>query len=231
MNRINQRGMDLIQYKTELMKEYPKLVRDSLLLALETMVENKVLDMDSYLVIKEENSDVSSFEEYLQSKSQFLKTDEEIFQEFEVIRMGLNEKLIANNLEGLQTESVIDKDLILITKKFSINEAFTMEYFGVKENDLLKLMKRRGFVEKFAVLRLTAIFKPFKETLEYPKDLFGCDISLVYFDKNVNGYSIDLYFEIPVEEVEREDKISEYCDAIKEIVGKAEEHYASKTVA
>lgn len=231
MNRINQKGMDLIQYKTELMKDYPKLVKDSLLLALETMVENKVLDMDSYMVIKEEDSDVTSFEEYLISKSQFLKTSEEIFQEFEIIRMGLNEKLIARSLEGLHTESVIDKDLILITKKFCINDDFTMEYFGVKENDLLKLMKRRGFIEKFAVLRLSAIFKPFMETLDYPKDLFGCDVSLVYFDKDENGYSIDLYFEIPVEEVEREEKIEDYCNAIKEIVGKAEAHYASKTVA
>ncbi|WCF11427.1 hypothetical protein NDS46_31205 (plasmid) [Paenibacillus thiaminolyticus] len=231
MNRINQKGMDLIQYKAELMKDYPKIVKDSLILALETKVESNVLDMDTYLELKNDENTVAMFEEYLLSKPQFQKTDEEIFQEFEVIRLGLNEKLSSHGLEGLYTESVIDKDLILISKKFCINEEFTMSYFGVRESDLLKLMKRKGFIEKFAVLRLTAIFDGFIQSIDCSKDLFNYDKSYVYFDKEENGYSIDLYFEIPVEEVEMEDKISSYCDVIKEIAGKAEEYYKEKTVA
>ena len=86
-------------------------------------------------------------------------------------------------------------------------------------------------MEKFSVLRLTAIFKPFVKTIEYPKDLFVCDVSLVYYDKVENGYSIDLYFELPVEEVEKEEKLDDMCLAIKDIVQKAEGYFASKTVA
>lgn len=231
MNRINQRGMDLIQYKCELMKDYPKLVKDSLILALEQMVENKVLDMDTYMLIRDESSTPESFEEYLYTKPNFLKTDEEIFAEFEVIRSKLNDKLASHGLHQLQSESVIDKDIILVTKKFCVNEEFTMKYFGVEEKDLLKLMKRRGFVEKFAVLRLTAIFKPFMEALEVPSDLFVCDMSLVYYDKDENGYSIDLYFELPIEEVEREERLDEFCEGINIVVEKAQAHYEAKTVA
>lgn len=231
MNRINQRGLDLIQYKTELMKDYPKLVKDSLLLSLEQLVENKVMDMDTYIMIKDESTTPSTFEDYLISKQQFMKTDQEIFVEFELVREKLTAKLASHGMNQLQSESVIDKDLILVTKKFCVNEAFTMSYFGVKEEDLPKLMKRRGFVEKFAVLRLTSIFKGFIEELEYPLDLFVCDMSLVYYDKDENGYSIDLYFELPVEEVEREDRLDEICEAINVVVEKSQVHYDSKAVA
>ncbi|MFF2531468.1 hypothetical protein ACFVS2_21410 [Brevibacillus sp. NPDC058079] len=231
MNRINQRGMDLIQYKTELMKDYPKLVKDSLYLALDQMVENKILDMDTYMFIKDESCTPASFEEYLYTKTSFLKTEDEIFAEFEVIRFKLNEKLKAHGLHETKTESVIKKDVILVTKKFCVNEEFTMNYFGVEEKDLLKLMKRRGFVEKYAVLRLTSIFKSFMEKLEMPSNLFLCDMSLVYFDKEENGYSIDLYFELPVEEVEREEKLDHICEDIQIIVEKAQDHYEAKTVA
>ncbi|MBP1308678.1 hypothetical protein JOD82_001698 [Paenibacillus sp. 1182] len=231
MNRINQRGMDLIQYKCELMKEYPKIVKDSLYLALEQMVENKVLDMDTYMFIREDSTTATSFEEYLYSKTNFLKTEEEIFAEFEIIRSKLNDKLASHGLDMLHSESVVDKEVILVTKKFCVNEEFTMNYFGVEEKDLLKLMKRRGFVEKFAILRLTAIFKPFMETLDFPKDLFIYDMSLVYYDKDENGYSIDLYFELPVEEVEREEKLDEICEGMSVVVEKTQAHFDAKTIA
>lgn len=137
MNRINQRGMDLIQYKCELMKDYPKIVKDSLYLALEQMVENKVLDMDTYMFIREDSTTATSFEEYLYSKPNFLKTEEEIFAEFEIIRSKLNDKLASHGLDMLHSESVVDKEVILVTKKFCVNEEFTMNYFGVEEKDLL----------------------------------------------------------------------------------------------
>jgi len=231
MNRINQRGMELLSYKRELLKDYPDIVRKSLELALEQMVENKVIDLDTYDFVRDTSTTLDSLNEYLYTKSQFLKTEEEIFAEFEVIRERLNKRLADHGLETLATESVIDKDVILVTKKFCINEQFTLEYFGVEEKDLLKLMKRRGFVEKFAVLRLTAIFKPFMKDISYPEDLFHCDVSLVYFDKEENGYSIDIFFELPIEEVEKEERIEDMCKEIQVISEKADAFYKEKTVS
>lgn len=231
MNRINQRGIELLSYKTELLKDYPDIVRKSLELALEQMVENKVIDLDTYEFVRDASTTLDSLNEYLYTKSQFLKTEEEIFAEFEVIREKLNKRLADHGLDSLATESVIDKDVILVTKKFCINEQFTLEYFGVEEKDLLKLMKRRGFVEKFAVLRLTAIFKPFMKEVTYPEDLFNCDVSLVYFDKEENGYSIDIFFELPIEEVEKEERIEDMCKEIQVISEKADAFYKEKTIA
>lgn len=230
MNRINQKGMELIQYKSELSKDYPDLIKNSLVLALEQMVESKVLDMDTYMNVKDDTMKNHEFGSYLLTKPSFTKTEEEIFKEFEVLRGVLDEKLIEHNVEGLKTESVIHKDVILITRKFCIDEKFTMGYFGVEEKDLLKLMKRRGFIERFSVLRLTAIFKELMESITYPKDLFAVDVSLVYFDKDENGYSIDFTFEVDIERVEKKENLDSVSEHIKSIKEQAETFYREKTV-
>lgn len=229
MNRINQKGMELIQYKSELSKDYPKLIKDSLVLALEQMVDNKVLDMDTYMNIKDETFINEEFSQYLLTKPSFTKTEEEIFMEFEVLRKILDAKLAEHKAENFKTESMIDKDVILITRKFCINEAFTMQYFGVDEKDLLKLMKRRGFIEKFSVLRLTTIFKEFMGNLSWPEELFGVDISLVYLDKDENGYSIDFSFELNIEHIEKAEKLDDICQEINKIKKEAEDVYNERT--
>lgn len=230
MNRINQKGMDLIEYKKELAKDHSKLVKDSLVLALEQMLENKVLDLDTFTNIQDTSFQEDEFTKYLLGKPSFTKTEEEIFKEFEVLREVLDKKLEEHQAEGLRTESVIDKDVILITQKFCINEAFTMNYFGVEEKDLLKLMKRRGFVEKFAVLRLTAIFKELMGKIAYPEELFTVDVSLVYFDKEENGYSIDFTFAVNIEDVEEQENLDKICEHINVLKKEAEEFYQLKTV-
>lgn len=230
MNRINDKGMELLKYKEELVKDYPDIVKKSLLLALEQMVENKIISLNAYEFVKQEDVTVEDLRDYLEESEEFLKTEEEIFAEFEVIRKNLNELLKEKNMNDLQTESLVDKEAIWVIKKFCVDEKFTLEYFGVEEKDLLKLMKRKGFVEKFSVLRLTAIFKPFIEKLNYPKDLLTCDVSLVYFDNDENGYSIDLFFELPIEEVEKEEKREQMCEVIQEIIEKAEKHYKERVL-
>lgn len=229
MERINQRGIEMLQYKTELSKDYPELVKKSLILALDQLVEHKVIDLDTYEYIRDPSTTVEMLREYLLTKKAFLKTDEEIFAEFEVIRNAFNKKLEERGI-NVVTESVIEKDAILAMKKFCINEQFTLEYFGVEEKDLLKLMKRRGFVEKFAVLRLTAIFRPFVQRVEYPKDLMNFDVSLVYFDKEENGYSIDIFFELPIEKVEKQERIEEMLDHIQTITQQAEAYFHERTI-
>lgn len=229
MNRINQRGMDLIQYKEELLKEYPKIVRDSLNLSLHQLVENDALDNHTLLLIQDTQMSVSNFEQYLYESPSYLKTEKEIFAEYEMLRESFVEVLEQNGLGDLTTETIVQKDCILANKQFAIDEAFTKEYFGVNESDVLKLMKRRGFVEKFAVLRLTAIFNEFSEGLKKSKPELNSDLSLVYYDKEANSYAIDLFFEVPVELIEENAELPDRCLAIRTVVEQAEALFVSKT--
>lgn len=230
LNRINEKGVQLIQYKEELLKDYPQIVRDSLVLALQQMVENGAVDLDTFNIMVDKSMKVDAFREYLLTKPNFSKTKEEIFQEFEVIRENLVKKLEASEMSDMFTESIPEKDIIMISKKFCIGEAFTMKYFGVEEKDLLKLMKRRGFVEKFAVLRLTAIFNDVMKRIPLYEHLFKTDVSLVYFDKDENGYSIDLFYEVNIKHFENEEQTQAILDKIKDSKIKAEEIYNQKTI-
>lgn len=231
MNRINQKGMDLLNYKGELLKDYPDLVKKSLLLAVEQMVENSIIPIDAYEYLKQIETTTEDLRTFLAEHLDFLKTEEEIFAEFELIREKLDQWLEKKGMDYLQSESVIDKDVLLVTRKFCIDEQFALTYFGVEEKDLLKLMKRRGFVEKFAVLRLTAIFRDFMKKVSHDQNQLLADVSLVYFDKEQNGYSIDIFFELPIEEVEDEEKLEAMTTVIENVVEQAERHYDSRILA
>jgi len=225
MNRINKQGIELLQYKQELEQQYPDLVKKSMYIALEQMVESDVIDLDTYTTIKNEDLDHHDVEEYLMHKKAFTKTHEEVLAEFEVVRHAINDGLETQNITHLQTESHVDKDVISVTRKFTLGRTFTTEYFGVKEEDLLNLMKRKGFIEKFAVLRLTKILQKARETLTYPKEWFAIDESLVYFDKEEDGYSIDFVLEIPIEHIEATTNHVAICEEIKKITDVVESFY------
>lgn len=231
MNKINNVGMKLIEYKTELLKDYPQIVKDSLILALDKLLETKILDVDTYYLIKDESHSIDEFSEYLLTKKAYSKTEQEILQELEILRKRFNDKL--ENLGigyDLRTESIVDKEIVMASKKFIIDEKFVMDYFGVSEKDVLQLTKRRGFVEKFAVLRLPKIFNDFLNKITYPKELLKVDASLVYFDEEDLGNAIDLVFEVGVEQLENEEELEQICEKIKELKEDAEEFYRERMV-
>lgn len=229
MNRINEKGLQMIQYKTELSKDYPKIVRDSLLIALEQMIENKIIDLNTLQILQDSSVSKESFEEYLLENANFSKTREELHKEFEVVRLKLDELLPSFEIEDLMSESDLDKDVITLGEKFFIGEAFVMAYFGIDDKEVNKLMKRKGFVETFAVLRLTAIFNDILKQLPVVST-YKIDSSLVYFDSEGEGYNIDLIFEIPVDSIhfENEDEINALLSSIKEAKSSATRIYQRK---
>lgn len=225
MERLNALGMELLGYKQELMNEsYSELVRKSLRLAVDQMVTNRIIDAGTYDVINDDSVSLDDFRAYLLSKKTFLKTDEEIFLEFEEIRKQFSSLF---QREDIKTESVVKKDVILAIKSFVIDESFVLEYFRVDEVELFKLMKRKGFVEKFAVLRLRSIFESFMEEIE-ESEWIRTDISLVYFDKDHSYYAIDLFFEIPVEELEDVEKQKEAASFVEDVVSSSVVYYQER---
>ncbi|BBW98973.1 hypothetical protein [Geobacillus subterraneus] len=225
MERLNLLGMELLEYKKELMNDvYNELVKKSLRLAVEQMATHRVIDANTFEMIQDPSVSAEEFRTYLLTKKPFVKTEEEIFLEFEQIRQQFETLL---EREDVKTESVVKKELILATKSFVVDEAFVLEYFRVDEADLFKLMKRKGFVEKFAALRLRAIFEGFLEQLDH-SDWIRTDASLVYFDKDQSNYAIDLFFELPIEEMEKLDRQKEAAAFIEQSLFQAEAYYEER---
>lgn len=228
MQKINEVGIKLLEYKEELIKEYPKIVKDALVFSLEQMLNNKVIDLTTYEIIKNESESKDSFKSYLLTKEEFVKTYEELFREYEILRKELNEELITHELLDLKTETIVEKDVIRVLKTFLVDEKFIIDYFGVQETDLIKLMGRKGFVEKFTALRLVKILKDIIREVQNKLFMLKVDNSLVYFNEKNIGYNIDLIIDIDVDDIsvlESKDKI---ITGIKEVNLLAENTYGDK---
>lgn len=230
LKKINETGIRLLEYKEELMKDYPQIVRDSLLLSLEQMVSDKVIDLNTYQVMKSTSENKESFVSYLLTKKEYIKSYDELFKEYDVYREELSEELKMQELHDLTTETIVEKDSIYVAKTFTLDEKFVMDYFGVEEKDLIKLMKRRGFMEKFATLRLTKVMSDIIKKGKSIISLIKLDSSLAYFNDSEDGFNIDFIMEISVDDLPILDKKTKIIAEIKDMKSLAENTYKNKMI-
>lgn len=229
MNKYNQLGLELIKYKTELLKEYTDIVVNALYLAIDQLAQTKIIDTDTQAYLKDNDISLKEFSEIIILDDKYIRSNEELLVEYEALREKINEKLNENGLvDGIRTQSYVVKEKIQINKTFSINKDYVMNFFGVNEEELEKLMKRKGFIEKFAVLRLPKIISDFLRATDHPSELFKVSGSFVYYDATHEGYSIDLCFDIPIDIAEDESNIEDIVLNIKDIISNAETYYNSK---
>lgn len=227
INKINKIGLSLLEYKEELTKDYPPIVRNSLLSTISGMYENEVIDSVVYELMISKTEDFNNFKEYILSNSNYTKTHAELFKEFEAFRVEVDNKLKDNEIYGLITQSIIEENSIFAIKTFSIGEEFIMGFFGVEEKDLNNLMKKKGFAEKFAAFRLTKVINDIIDDSGLVDNL-NIDKSLAYFNDKQNSYNIELIIKLDIDSIDLEDDI--LFDAIRELEMKASSIYKEKMV-
>lgn len=226
MNKLNACGMDILEYKKQLLnKDYPDIVKKSLEFSVDSMCEGLGLEADINLAVKDSDVSLKEFELNLLSREKYIKSKEELFKEYEVIKktfMDSLRDLDSDALSDIDFNSDVDSENILLVKRVDIDRAFVKEYFNIfeydepdedKEKEILdKLMKRGGFVEKFAVLRLPKILKDFSNLDLLKSQYFTHEISETYYDEreetNEEIYSIDFILKVNIDMIE---------DMIKEV--------------
>ena len=122
----------------------------------------------------------------------------------------------------------IENETIDITKEYILDETFFKKYFDViDETTFEKLMKKNGIFEKFAMLRLSKIFKDFIEDIDKRDISFSVDKSQVFFDSERIVYGIYLDFVIPMDYLEDAD-LDELRNKIKTIIQDADIMFREK---
>ena len=232
MNKLNKVGNQMLEYKNELNKDYPELVINSLLSMVDKLAEDGVIDVDTHYAVKEKSVSKESLRKLLLDKTAFLKTHEELFAEYEEIRSKINDILGIDNEdlnEVIKTVSSVNNEKIAITKEFIITEDFIRNYFYIEsDKDYEILMKRKGFVEKFAILRLDKILRDFKTQKEIQSDYYEVINSNVFFEAERNIYGIHLLFNIPIDNLEEENGLIDIVSEIKNIIEEANEYFDSR---
>lgn len=228
MNKFNNIGMEVLDYKSEYLKDYPKLVLDSLNLAITSKCVEYGLPESIKSQLLDNNVKFETFKKHLLQESVCLKTYEELLVEYENIKNSIDLKLAESEYcKNLKTMSKVEDETIEVVKPFTISEEFIKQYFNIEtDKEFEVLMSRKGFIEKFAILRLVKIFKDFIQTQNETD--FSITNTLVYFDSEDNVYGIHLKFTIPIDLFEDENKMEEISNKIIDISKQAEINFNNK---
>lgn len=224
---------EIISIKKELLNEnHSSTVKKALELTIDQMYKNGHIDYDTQINIKDSRVNEEEMLDFLSSNESFKKSKEELEIEYSEFGKTIIEDLI--NL-GVESESFtykadVDSESINICKIFSLEKEFLKNFFYLKNEDsddyLDKLMKRKGFIERFAILRLPRILFDFVDICETSND-FSLEKTYPYFDSNKNCYSIDLVFNIKVDRITENSK-GEILEEIVSIMNSAEEYYRDR---
>lgn len=214
--------MEVLEYKTELLKkDYPDLVRKALLGAVDQLQENKVIDVDVHYSLKDTDVKLDDFKKLLLEKPNLIKSAEELLKEYELTREVLDSKLrdldlfkIEKDLAPVTTDSKVDKEQIHIITSFKVDSTFAADYFGKSDPDELDvLMKRKGLVERFVLLRYNKMMNDFLSSQkEYNPETGVVELEdgvwilsdTVYFEPETNSYCSDFLIYLDIEKVEEE---------------------------
>lgn len=223
MQKLNGLGVEILALKTEMLKtDYPEIVQKALREAAENLVKNETINVDLHLALTDEKLSIQEFEDILLETPSCLKTKEELLVEYEKIREGLQEQLDKDKSTGITSKSMVDEEKIAFSKTFKLDNQWVSDYFGQPAEEVDKLMVRNGFIEKFAVLRLSKILEGFLKSEEFAehKDVV-CKATRVFYDVENHYYGIHLMFYMDIEVAEDKEKATEGIQYIREINEKA----------
>lgn len=173
MNRYNEIGMEVLAYKAEMDKKYPPLVRSALESAVDQMQENSLIDLDVHFALKNNEVSNEEFKLLLLEKKNLVKSAKELLSEYDALRIAFDDELRKrevfqkDNLSAVLTESKVEEEQIHVICNFEIGRNFASNYFGkTDDEELEKLMKRKGFIERFVLLRYNKLMNDFLSQFE-----------------------------------------------------------------
>ena len=216
MQKFNQLGLELLSTKDELLNEsHSEVVRKALLFQAGAMTENKLIDPDTHLALPNKDLNPDEFKLFLEEKKSYMKTLEELRNEYDVIREALLEKFSTD--VPFDSMSKVEEEKLVFIQTFELDLDWVKSYFVVKENDIPQLMKEKGFVAKFAVLRMPKIIDEYLNTHALPHEVV--DVfreEHVYLNADTSSYCMDLIYTLPIDYVEVPEAHQEIADTISE---------------
>lgn len=227
MEKLNAVGKKLIDYKHEYIKNTSQVVRDALSTSLDVMIQQGIIDKEIKEQIASENDD-SNLIHLLERNPKFKKSPRELYKEFEKIRTILESSLKDIGIQGyFETESSVEFNRLTVLRQYSLDKDFILDYFGIQEIDLIQLMKKRGFAEKFAVLRMNLIFDEILQEIRPEENILQAH-SLVYYNPDITGFSIDYKYHVNVDIVEDENTRANIVRRIAEIDRNVDNKFKTK---
>lgn len=226
---LNSTALKLIDYRHEYLKSMSQVVRDALVTSLDVMIQQGMINKEIKMQILAENEGDAQLKALLESDQRFRKGPRQLYKDFEKIRAELDQELKAVGIvEFFESESSVADKKITVLRQYSLKKDFILEYFGLNEIDLIQLMKKRGFAEKFAVLRLNLIFDEILEEVKQDPEV-SQGHSLVYYNPDITGFSIDFKYHVNISDLETDGGIKRIAKKIFDIDKAVDMKFKRKT--
>lgn len=228
MEVLNNNGQILMDYRAEFKRHYADSVDSALKNAVYTLYKEKKINERVFRMLLDENIDDLEVYTYLLTQRDFTKTAGELNYEFDKVRQKVNDCLISiGMIDGISTKNSIATNRIIIIKQFDVPKDVLLSYFGLSSTEIIPLMKRRGFMDKFCVLRLNQIFKEIYSELKLPENV-DQGYSLVYYNKEIQGFSIDYKYMVNINYISQEGNIRPTLLKIKDLNRQCEKKFQNK---
>lgn len=228
MEILNKNGMILMDYRREFKRHYADSVDEALKDAILTLYKEGQIPEKLFRIILDDNIDDSVVYTYLLSRREFTKSSMELNSEFNEVRERVNDYLIKINfVKNVCTKNSVNTNRIYVIKQYDIPKELLLSYFGLTHSEIIPLMKRKGFMDKFCVLRLSQAFKEIYSELRVPEHI-DHGYSLIYYNKLIQGFSIDYKYMVNVNYINDEERLADLMDKIKKLDEVVERKFESK---
>lgn len=228
MQKFNALGLELLSTKDELLNDtHSEIVRKALLFQAMSMTENKLIDPDTHLALTNRDLLQEDFRLFLAEKKSYMKTIEELRYEYDILRESITNKF-TTDVQFESASEVEDESLVYI-QTFELDLEWVKSYFHVKETEIPQLIKEKGFVAKFAVLRIPKIIDEFlSKHLQMHEHVATFRAEHVYLNADTSSYCLDLMYKVPIDVVEDESTHAEIADYISESASMSNEYFKEK---
>lgn len=228
MEILNKNGMILMDYRREFKRHYADSVDEALKDAILTLYKEGQIPEKLFRIILDDNIDDSVVYTYLLSRREFTKSSMELNSEFNEVRERVNDYLIKINfVKNVCTKNSVNTNRIYVIKQYDIPKELLLSYFGLTPSEIIPLMKRKGFMDKFCVLILSQAFKEIYSELRVPEHI-DHGYSLIYYNKLIQGFSIDYKYMVNVNYINDEERLADLMDKIKKLDEVVERKFESK---
>ena len=191
MELLNKNGLELMNARRRFLRHYANDIDNIVKEYIYSLYKEGRIPEKLFRILLDEKVDDAEVYAYLVSRREFTKSSVELNSEFDITRAKVNEKLIDIGFtRNVRTENSPTTNRIYIIKQYDVPKDFLLSYFGLTPIEIIPLMRRKGFMDKFCVLRLLQVFKEIYTELEIP-DHVDHQFSKVYYNNALQGFSLD----------------------------------------
>ena len=217
MEILNRNGLVLMDYRREFKRHYAESVDEALKESILSLYKAKQIPEKLFRILLDESVDDSVVYTYLLSRREFTKSSVELNSEFDEIREKVNACLLKIGfVKNVCTKNSINTNRIFVIKQYDVSKSLLLAFFGLNDQEVIPLMNRKGFMDKFCVLRLSQVFKAIYSELNVPENI-DHGYSLIYYNKATQGFSVDYKYMVSISVLNNDDKLLTIMNQIKNL--------------